>query len=170
MFALAAFRRVLPLILACTLPLLHSHALMHALAFTLHLSSPLSRMVSSRAVSVVHVPRRYPTLFSSFLSLLSSCHPFRPVTYFFTFQSHPSYLLYPFTPLASLHLPSSVDYTSLPPSFSSHPPLYTCFFTLHFCLHPSSSHHLSLFHPSAGSYVGCSVKSALGAAIEAQNE
>lgn len=84
--------------------------------------------------------------------------------------SHPSYLLSTFTLLASLHLLSSISYTilnSLPPFFS-----LVFLFILAFspcipllvCL-PSFSH----FAPplSADSFVRCSVKSVLGAAIEA---
>lgn len=127
MFALAAFCRALPPKLACSFPSLHSHALMRALAFTLHLSSPLS---PTRAVSVVRVPCYSPTLFCSFVPDVAIVLSSFRLHHFFTFQSHPSYLLYSLTLLASMHLLSSISYTSLLFLTSSSPNLL--FFTLHY--------------------------------------
>lgn len=111
MFALAAFRRALPLKLACSFPPLHSHAVMRALAFTLHPSSPLSptRTVSSHAAAVVRAPRHSSTLFS-FLSFLPSDHPPAGFTYTFSPSS-----LFPLTfsvpsPCCPPHLLSSISY------------------------------------------------------------
>ncbi len=166
MIALAAFRRALALKLACSFPPPHTHALMRALAFTLHLSSPLSppRTASSHAVSVVQVSGHSSTLFSSISSFLSSSHLHH--LYFVTFQSHLSYRLHTFTPLASLHLLSSIFFC-LPPSCLS----LRSWFSLCIPLTPLPPVLLPppVFVPplSAGSYVCCSVKSASGAAIQA---
>ena len=166
MFALAAFRRALPLKLACSFSPLHSHALMRALAFTLHLSSPLSptHMDSSRVASFVHGCS--PTLFSSFLLLRLSYCP-SSLTLFFTFQSRPSYLLYLFTlspPCISLHL------SSLPPSlYSSSSSSYLLFHSV-FPVLSSPTTCLCSTPVRQQHYVGHSVKSALGAAVEPQNE
>lgn len=136
----AAFRRALPFKLACSFPPLHSHALMRALAFTLHLPSLLSpaRMVSSRAISVVP-PHLVPlvlvvaivpvtTLFHPSISSLSPPLPL-----------HPAGL--PACPfLYLLHLPSSLrlltsssSYLLFPsasspllPASAPPPPTYLC--------------------------------------------
>lgn len=124
MFALAEFCRALPLKLACSFPPLHSHALMRALAFTLHHSPPLSptRMVSSCAVSAVHVPRHSPTLYSSFLSLLSFYHP-PSLALFHLTSLLPPLLLHPSGLPASpffwlLHLPPFSHVLLFKPAFS----------------------------------------------------
>lgn len=137
MFVLVAFCRALPLKLARSFPLLHSHALMRAPAFTFYLSSPLSptRVVCSRVVSLVRIPRHSRTLSSSFFNC---CHCYRPI----------------------IHISCTIC-----PSFFLHYLLHIHFllFNSVFCLllsPPSSSHHhLSFFPPlSASSYVGCMVK------------
>lgn len=151
MFALAAFRRALPLKLACSFPPLHSHALMRALAFTLHLSSPLSptRMVSSRAVPVVHVPRRLPhtVLLVPVVAIILPSFRLHHL-HFFTFQSHtflPPLLPHPAGLAASpflLHLPPFSHILLFKPIYF--------FLTLrspYSSASPTSSHHLSLFHP-----------------------
>lgn len=115
--------------------------------------------------SVARVPRHSSTLFSSSPPQVPSCHPPTSITYTFS----PSNLIFltSFTP--SLCRPLSVSHTPFLPSFSCRPTLHTCFFS------PRSPLLLlppPVFVPnlSAGSYVGCSVKSATGAAMEAQNE
>lgn len=127
-----------------------SHALMHVHAFTSHLSSPLSptRTASSHVVSVVHIHCHSPAaslLDPSCLSFLSAYHPSDPITW--TFFIH----LCLFTVRA--RFPATCLYL-----LSSHPPLHTCIFTLHspllLCL-PSSSHHLSLFHPCQPALTVC---------------
>lgn len=131
MFALAAFW-ALPLNLACSFPQQHSQALMRALAFTLHLPSPLSPalMVSSHAGFCCSCPS---TILHTVLGLSSVPYAW----------SHPSYFLYSFTLLVSLHLLSS--YTLLTPLHSFFSSLlfisaFTLCIPLLLCL-PSSSFH-----------------------------
>ena len=116
-------------------------------------------------VSVARVPRHSSTLFSSSPPPVPSCHPPTSITY--TFHLPISSFLPPLSlhsagPSLSLTLPSSLLFPAVPPfipAFSVRTP-------------PSSSSPPPVFVPnlSAGSYVGCSVKSATGAAMEAQNE
>lgn len=127
MFALAAFCRALPRKLACSFPPLHSQALMRALAFTLHLPSPLSPtpMVSFHMVSAVHVSRHSSILFSSFLSFLSSS-----ASLCFLSAGLPAcpglYLLHPPNLTPTPFLMSSSSYLPFHPAFpysSASPPL-----------------------------------------------
>lgn len=130
------FAGALPLILARSFPPLHSHALMRALAFTLHLSSPLSptrsgfRLCCARPSTLLHIV----LLVSAAGTVLSSSHLHH--LHFFTFQSHLSYLLYAFTlpaPLCLSHslppfffLPSHPSYLLFQSALPPPPPPTTC--------------------------------------------
>ena len=136
----------------CHTPSQHNHASMRPTTFTSHLSSPSppTHIVSSRLVYVVHIRRRSPTvwyLVSVNAAVLSSFLPHH--FHLLTFQSHPSSHLDTFMLPASLHLFPSPFYTSSLLLFTSHHlPIYL--FSVYIPanrLFPSSSHHLSLFHP-----------------------
>lgn len=127
----------LPLILARSFPPLHSHALMRALAFTLHRSSPLSLVF----VSAVRVPRHSSTLSSSSPPPVPSCHPPTSITYTFS----PSNLIFLTSFMPSPCRPLSVSHTPFLPYFPAVPPFIPAFSVR--TPPSSSSHHLSLFHP-----------------------
>lgn len=150
MIVLAAFRRALPLKLACSFPPLHSHSLMRALAFTLHLPSPLSPS---------------PVLFLSCSFCRASVSPLLHIVLLMRFIPiiPPASITYTLSPFSLTFLTSSLCWPTCVSSPLSFTPSYTPFFPpllisfpsyLVFTVHspcssasPSSSHHLSLFHP-----------------------
>lgn len=126
MFALAAFRGALPLTSARSFPPPHSHALMRALAFSLHLSSPLSptrsgsRLCCARPSTLLHIV----LLVSAAGTVLSSSHLHH-------LHFSPSNLIFLTSFKPSLCRPLSISHTPFLPSFSRRPTLHTCFFGPH---------------------------------------
>lgn len=156
MFAPAAFCRALPLKLAHSFPPLHmvvTHWCMYTLSLLISfLCLPLAQfalMWFLLCISIATPPQRPSQSLMPVIAItLSSFRPHH--LYFFTFQSHPSPLLYVFTTLDSLQLLSSPLFLT---SSSSYLHFYSAF-PLLLCL-PSSSHHLPLFHPCQATLTVC---------------